>query len=110
MAGLDPKALAKDMIAAAGTILKKKSAEVKQYAKEEFEKLAKAFKDIEVQVLAGSMTLEQAKLQRDMVVNASKSVLLAVEGMGKLAAEQAINAALDVAKAPVNKALGFPLL
>ena len=45
-----------------------------------------------------------------MQKNASRSVLLTVEGLGILAVEEAINAALDVIKGAANKAIGFALL
>lgn len=45
-----------------------------------------------------------------MQKSATRSVLLTAEGLGELATEEAINAALDVARPIVNAALGFLLL
>ncbi len=45
-----------------------------------------------------------------MQLNASKAVLLTIEGIGLLAAEAAVNAVLDVIKDSVNTALGFAIL
>jgi hypothetical protein len=42
--------------------------------------------------------------------NTTKIVLLSVEVVGIVAAEQAINAALDTVKTAVNTAVGFGLL
>ena len=42
--------------------------------------------------------------------NASRTVLLTIEGLGLLAVEAAINAALNVVKDAVNTGIGFTLL
>jgi hypothetical protein len=46
----------------------------------------------------------------EMQKNAARMVLLAIEGLGILAVEAAINAALAVVKEAVNGALDFALL
>jgi hypothetical protein len=59
---------------------------------------------------AGTMTsAEEAQVLLDMQKHATRAVLLASEGMSALAAEQAINAALDVAKATLNAAIKIPI-
>jgi hypothetical protein len=45
-----------------------------------------------------------------MQKNAMRSVMLAVEGLGIIAVEAAINSALGVVRKTVNTALGWPLL
>jgi hypothetical protein len=52
----------------------------------------------------------RAKLLLDMQKNASSSVLQTVKGLSLLAAEQAINAALNVLRSSVNTAIGIALL
>ncbi len=58
--------------------------------------------------LSGQITEEQARLHLDIQKNASRTVLLTVEGLGLLAAEQAINA--RVVRDSVNTALDFVLI
>jgi len=53
---------------------------------------------------------EEARLQFKIQKNASRTVLLTIEGLGVLAAEEAINAAMKVVKDTVNSALGFTLI
>ena len=45
-----------------------------------------------------------------MQANASQAVLTAVETVGMIAAQDAINAALDVLRAAVNASIGIALL
>lgn len=60
--------------------------------------------------LAGELDEEEARLYLDIRKNALRAVVLATEGIGLVAAENAINAALGAVRNAVNKALGFPLL
>ena len=107
---VDVKALGKDMGKAAVKSLKGNGAEATEFAKSESRKLADTLELITRGVAKGEITPERAKLLLEMQQHASKSVLLAIEGIGILAAEQAVNAALGVARDAVNKAVGFPLI
>lgn len=98
------------MLAAAKSILGKKWPKVKDYAELEFKKLADTLTMIEQLFLAGSISEDEARLQLEIQRNAARTVLLTLKGLGILAAEEAVNAALDVVKAPMNAALGFRLL
>ena len=84
--------------------------DVKDYAEAESKKLAENFVMIEKLKLTGEITDEQAKLHHEIQRNASRSVLLTIEGLGLVAVEQAIDAAMDVLKETVNGALDFALL
>jgi len=84
--------------------------EVKDYAESESKKLAENFVLIEKLKISGKITERQAKFHYEIQKNASRSVLLAVDGLSLIAVEQAINAAMEVLKDAVNKALGFSLL
>ena len=84
--------------------------QIKDYAEQEAKKLAENFVLIEKLRLTQQISDEQAELQHQMQKNASKAVLLAVQGMTTLMAEQALNAALDAVKSTVNTALNFTLL
>ena len=107
---LDVGELAAKMFQAFKGKLSDKWPEVKDYAETESKKLAENFVLIERMKLAGEITEEQAKLHHEIQRNATRSVLLTVEGLGLIAVEQAINAAMDVLKETVNGALGFALL
>jgi hypothetical protein len=45
-----------------------------------------------------------------MQKRATRTVLMTAEGLGALAVEKAINAALDVVRPVVNRVLGFALV
>ncbi|MHC4250872.1 MAG: hypothetical protein ACYS9X_17230 [Planctomycetota bacterium] len=107
---LDLSSLADEMKAAAANALKTKWSEVKEYAATEFRKLGESFLMLERMKLAGELDEEEARLYLDIQKNALRAVILAVEGIGLVAAERAINSALGAVSNAVNKALGFPLL
>ncbi|MHC5056085.1 MAG: hypothetical protein ACYTKD_15375 [Planctomycetota bacterium] len=107
---LDLSSLADEMKAAAANALKTKWGEVKKYAATEFKKLGESLLMLERMKLAGELHEDEARLYLDIQKNALRAVILAVEGIGLVAAENAINAALGAVRNAVNKALGFPLL
>lgn len=109
MAAIDVDDLLQKMAAAASGVLKKKWSTAKGYAQGEFKKIGDSLAFIAVEVAAGRMTQEQARLHIKLQRNASQQVLMMVEGLSILAAEEAINAALDVIRQTVNTALGFVL-
>ncbi|MGF1729495.1 hypothetical protein [Photobacterium kasasachensis] len=84
--------------------------DVKDYALVESKKLAENFAMIEKLKVTGEITEEQAILHHDIQRNATRTVLLTIQGLGLLAVEQAINAAMSVVKDTVNGALDFALL
>ena len=107
---LDVGQLAGSMLTAALAVLKKQAPEIKEYAQTEFRKIADTIVMIGRLFAAGQINEQEAKLHLQIQTNASRAVLLAVEGLGLLAAEQAINAALGAVKDTVNAALPFHLL
>jgi hypothetical protein len=107
---LDAAALAVSMIAAAKGQLKKKWPLVREYAESEARKTAETLVMIEKLYAAGKISKEEADLLLKMQRNSANAVLLAVKGMGLLAAEQAINAAVDAVRTVVNKSIGFALI
>ncbi len=110
MAQLNASQLVKEMLAAAATVLRGKAPEILDYAKVEMRKIAETLVLIERLQLRGQVTAEQASVLFDMQKNASRSVLYTLEGLSAIVAEQAINAALAVVKATVNRVLGIALL
>jgi hypothetical protein len=110
MPAIDSAALAEEMLAAVRGVLKKRWPDVRDYATQEMSKLAADAVFVEEQVAQKKMSPEQAKLLLGIQQNAARTVLLTAEGIGLLAAEEAINAAIRVAGKAVNAALGFALL
>lgn len=110
MPDLDADKLARAMLAAARAALKKQWPAAKAYAEMEFRKLAQTLVMIEAQHALGELSKTEAKLLLEIQRNAARSVLLTLEGMGVIAAERAINAALRIVRDTVNAAVGFALL
>jgi hypothetical protein len=110
MAKLRTDTLVKQMLAAAAKVLKKDWPEARLYAELEFTKLAQTILMIETQYALGQLTKTEAKLLLDIQRNAARAVILTLEGLGALAVEKAINAALKVVRDAVNAAVGFALL
>lgn len=99
------------MLAAAKGAIGEKWPDVKEYAETEFKKIGENI------ILIGKMRLgpkpiseEQAKLLFNIQKNASRAVLLCIEGIGLLIAEKAINDAIDAVKTIINNAIGFTLV
>jgi hypothetical protein len=107
---LDLQSLASSMLTAAKGPLQADWKTVEPFAKTQFTNIAQQIVDIEAQLLAGTINQVQASLLLDMQTNASRAALLTVEGIGLLAAQDAINAALGALRQMVNGALKFPLL
>jgi hypothetical protein len=110
MPSIDVDKLLKAMLGAARASLGKSWPDVRDYATTEFKKIGESIRFIGEQVAAGKMDEEEAELQLSIQQHASRSALLAAEGLGLLAAEEAINAALGAIKDVVNNALKFTLL
>jgi hypothetical protein len=107
---LDVGSLATQMLAAALPILQKDAQSAKSFATTEFTKIAQTIVSIGGQLAAGEINQQQAVLYLNMQKNASQTVLLSLQGLGLLAVEAAINAALGVIKTAVNTAIGFALI
>ena len=107
---IDIDRLVHDMSIAAASVLKSKYPDVRSYAETEFRKIGHPIELIAREFAAGEITEEQASVLLDMQKGASRSVLLTVEGMAAVAAEQAINAAFDAVRQTVNGAVGFGLI
>ena len=84
--------------------------EIKDYAKAEFKKTAESIAMIVRLHAAGKLSKKKAKLHMEIQKNASRTVLLTIEGLGIIAVERAINAALGAVRDTVNTAIGFRLL
>ena len=102
--------LAKKMLGAMVPVLKAHWKDVSDYAKTEAKKTAETLALIARKYADKTIDGDTARAYLDMQKLSTQNVLLAIEGIGLAAAQEAINAALDAVKAPVNAAIGFKLL
>lgn len=107
---LDIQGLGSQMFEAAWEELKGAAPDIRSYAEAEFRKIAAKIAEIEADRALSQISEDEARILLKMQARAARSVLLASEGLTKLAVEAAINAALDVARAIVNPKLGFTLI
>lgn len=98
------------MLEAAHGVLRDQWPEVQRYAESELRDIAEEIARIEGLLLRGDINEDQARILLNMKKNTTVTVLLSIEGLTLLAAEEAINAAMDVVKDTVNTALKFTLL
>lgn len=110
MANIDFSKLTKDMLGAAQVQLSKHWEEAKPYAEKEMKSFAENIKLIAMLKAEDKITEEQAKLYLDIQKSSMRIVLLTIQGLGILAVEAAINAAIDIIKGTVNTALGWTIL
>ena len=110
MAQLSAAAIASTMVGAAKASLGKSWKQVKDFAPSELKKLAETLVQIGKLSVLGRITPGEASVLLDMQKNTARTVLLTIQGMGLIAAEMAINAALGAVRGLVNGALGFALL
>jgi len=107
---LSIQGIAEAVLAAIKPVLAKSWNDVQDFAKTESTKLAQTLANIEQLKLSSQIDEDQARALLDMQKQAMQSVLLAVEGIGLVTAQSAINAGLGAIKGLVNGALGFPLI
>lgn len=98
------------MIGAARESLGNDWHDVKTFAEPELKRLARTLLDIGRQAASGEISEAEARALLRIHRNTTQIVLLTARGMSLLAVENAINAALDAARAPLNAALGIALL
>lgn len=110
MTSMNSTELATNMLTAMKGVLAEKWPDIKVYAEAEANKMAQSLLMIQTLRQTGEIDKEEADLHFSIQKNASRTVLLAIEGLGILAVEQAINAALDTVRETVNAAIDFPLI
>ncbi len=110
MANIDFNKLIQDMLNAAEGKLTNHWNEAKPYTEKEVNSFAENIKLIAKLKIQGKITEEQAKLYADIQKSSMRIVLLTIEGLGILAVEAAITAAIDVVRSTVNTALGWRIL
>ena len=96
MADFDFEALVKEMGKAATPHLKGGASKAREFGRVEADKMARTAMMLAAGVAAGKIDQEEAKLVLEVQKNASRSVLLTIKGLGIVAVENAINAAVRV--------------
>lgn len=110
MSQINVASLAQSMLVAVAQVLRAHWNDVRPFAETEMQKLAATAAQIEAGHAAGTINDVQAKILLRMQANASQSVLTAVETVGMIAAQDAINAAIQVLTSAVNTAIGIVVL
>lgn len=107
---LNIPALVKDMLNAAKPVLNDYWKEVKPYVEKESKSFAQNLAMIAKLKLQGKISREEALLHIQIQRNSFRAVLTAVEGLGILMVEKALNAAISAIRNAVNTAIGWSLL
>ena len=102
MSDINVSEVLSNMLTAAEGIFDQICPQVKDFAETEFEKLAKTLAQITKLKLTNQITEGEARILLDMQKNTARTVMLALEGMGLILVEQAVNAALQVVKDAIN--------
>lgn len=107
---LDTQQLVTDMLTAAKGNLGKFWKQAKPYAENETLNMANKLLMIETLKLTGKISKEEALLHVEIQKSAFRTVLLSIKGLGLIAVENIINAALGSVAKVVNKAIGWQVL
>ena len=107
---MNPADLVSTMVSAAKGSLGTDWIKVATYAESEFERLAASLANIAKLVADKRISGQEAESLLRIHRNTTMTVMLTVEGMGIIAVETAINAALGAVKDLVNGAAGVRIL
>ena len=100
----------KTMIGAAKGVLEDHWKEIKPFAEQEFKSYTRNIYLIGKLKIKGSITKQQAKYYMQIQKSSLRTVLLTIEGLGIVAVENAINAAINSVKDIVNKTIGWVVI
>jgi hypothetical protein len=109
MSGIDVGALGSEIGGKIFEILSQHGKKVASYAEQEGRKLAQSAAEIAALRASGKIDDKGLRRQLEIQKNASEAVLLTIKGVGKIAVEQAINAAMDIVRGAVGRATGLPI-
>lgn len=107
---LDVHQLLTSMVGAARDALAADWPEARDFSETEFRKFVETLEMIARLTADGSITPERARMHIEFQKRSMQAVLLTVRGLGVLAVENAVNAAIGAVRDMVNTALGFRLL
>jgi hypothetical protein len=109
-AALSVTPLVERMVAAARSSLGRDWSKVRAFAEPQLDNLARSLVNIGELTVQGAISAEEAAALLEVHKHTTRTVLLAVKGIGLLTAESALNAALGAVRDTVNGAIGFALL
>lgn len=107
---MDTAALITDMVNAAAGAAKAHAGDLKNYLKARAKLIADGVEAIAADRISNQINDADVRFAFDQIRKAEKTAALAAEATGLAAAQDAINAALAVAAAAANKAIGIALL
>jgi chromosome condensin MukBEF complex kleisin-like MukF subunit len=102
--------LAQSILAAASGAAKGHAADLKNYLEARAKLIAQGVATLASDRLSGKINDDDVRFAFDEIKESEKSAAAAVAVTAKAAAQDAINAALNVAAAAVNKAAGIAIL
>lgn len=107
---IDATSLVENMIAAATGAAKGHANDLKNYLEARAKIIADGVVQLAADRVTGEITDDDVRFAFQQIKVSEQTSLLAVEVTLKAAAQDAVNAALSVATAALNKAVGFALL
>ena len=110
MSAIDVEALGSEIATKLVEILAGAGKDIASYAEAEGRKFAVSAAEIAALLANGTISDEEARLHMNIQKNASRAVLMAIEGISILAAERAINAALEIVGKVLQGATGVNFL
>lgn len=110
MSAIDVDAVTSEITSKMLEILTGTGKDIASYAKAEARKFATSAAEIAALRATGQITDEEARLHISIQKNASRAVLMAIEGISIIAAERAINAALEIIGGAIQTATGLNFL
>jgi hypothetical protein len=99
-----------EMVAGASKILQAHAPDVRAFAALEFKKIAATVATIEQELKSGRLDEGQARQLLEMQLSATRSSLVAAEGLGLVDVEEIVRAGLTSVRQQLNGALGFMLI
>jgi hypothetical protein len=103
---LDITQVVNDMLQAALPHLSNGGQQASTFASHEFQQYIINIEHVQTMAEEGKVTDQEAQFLVDQYKMSMKAVLLAVEGLGMIATQNAINAAIDVLNGALKAALG----
>jgi replicative superfamily II helicase len=105
MPDIDIQQLVQKMLSASKGELGNHFKEARDYAAQSYKNILENADLLASKAANGELSEEQAKILLNMHIKAAQNVLLTIEGIGIVAAERAINAAIAVVKDAANALL-----
>lgn len=106
----DAQQLLSDMTDAARGAFEEDWPRAREYVEIEFSEYLHTLGMIAQLLADGSITRERARMHLDFQRRSMRAVLATVQGLGTIAVENAVNAAMGAVRDTVNTVIGFRLL